>query len=51
MTKYQLIYNGHENAVLCKTKAEAEKFKQKAAEQCPEMRVEIKAIEGRDNEN
>ena len=45
MIKYQLIYNGNECFPLLKTKREAEKFKQKANEQFPEIIVEIKAIE------
>jgi hypothetical protein len=45
MIKYQLIYNGHECFPLVNTREEAESFKQKSAEQSPEMHVEIKAIE------
>lgn len=45
MLKYQLVYNGNECYPLLNTKEEAERFKQKAAEQWPEIRVEIKAIE------
>jgi hypothetical protein len=42
--KYQLIYNGNEAYPLCDTKEEAEHFKKKAADQSPEIKVEIKEI-------
>ena len=45
MTKYQLIYNGCANSVLCHTREQAESFKKKATEQMPQIHVEIKAIE------
>tara|TARA_R110001592_G_scaffold332842_3_gene616438 strand:+ start:1668 stop:1814 length:147 start_codon:yes stop_codon:yes gene_type:complete len=45
MTKYQLIYNGNECYPLVNTREEAENFKQKAAEQWPEINVVIKEIE------
>lgn len=45
MIKYQLIYNGCANFVLCHTREEAESYKQKAKEQMPQVQVEIKAIE------
>lgn len=45
MTKYQLIYNGNESYPLCFTLEEAEKYKKKAAEQCPNISVEIKQVE------
>ena len=44
MTKYQLIYNGHPCFPLCDTKEEAERFKQKSAEQYPYLNVAIKEI-------
>tara|TARA_R110001599_G_scaffold66234_2_gene187158 strand:+ start:560 stop:829 length:270 start_codon:yes stop_codon:yes gene_type:complete len=50
MTKYQLIYNGHQSALLLDTLKEAEGFKQKAADAWPEITVEIKQVEEQDNE-
>ena len=51
MTKYQLIYNGHQAALLLDTLKEAEDFKQKSATQWPEITVEIKQVEENDNAN
>jgi len=45
MTKYQLICNGNECYPLVNTREEAESFKQKSAEQMPQVHVEIKEIE------
>lgn len=45
MTKYQLIYNGHEQYPLCGTLEEAEMYKKIAAEKWPEISVEIKQVE------
>jgi hypothetical protein len=45
MTKYQLIYNGNESYTFCSTLEEAEKYKKNAAEQWPNITVEIKQIE------
>tara|TARA_R110000744_G_scaffold12564_1_gene37286 strand:- start:1000 stop:1185 length:186 start_codon:yes stop_codon:yes gene_type:complete len=42
--KYQLIYNGNPAHPLCDTREEAEHFKQKAADQWPEIKVEILAV-------
>ena len=44
MTKFQLVYNGNECFPLCNTREEADRFKQKAADQWPEMKVVIKEI-------
>ena len=44
MTKYQLIYNDSLAPFLCDTRKEAESFKQKAADEWPEMNVVIKEI-------
>tara|TARA_R110000796_G_C14291227_1_gene403988 strand:+ start:298 stop:480 length:183 start_codon:yes stop_codon:yes gene_type:complete len=44
MTKYQLIYNDSLAPFLCDTRKEAESFKQKAADEWPEMKVVIKEI-------
>jgi hypothetical protein len=44
MTKFQLVYNGNECFPLCNTREEANRFKQKAADQWPEMKVVIKEI-------
>ena len=44
MTKFQLVYNGNKCLPLCNTREEADRFKQKAADQWPEMKVVIKEI-------
>jgi hypothetical protein len=44
--QYQLIYNGHPAYPLLDTVEEAERFKQKAAEQYPAIKVEILPIKG-----
>jgi hypothetical protein len=44
MTKYQLIYNDNPAYPLLNTREEANRFKQKAADQWPEMKVVIKEI-------
>jgi hypothetical protein len=48
MTKYQLIYNGNKCYPLCDTIEQAESYKQKSAEQWPEIKVEIKQIGGQE---
>ena len=45
MTKYQLIYNGHEQYPLYTTLEVAEMYKKIAAEKWPEISVEIKQVE------
>jgi hypothetical protein len=50
MTKYQLIYNGNKCYPLCDTIEQAESYKQKSAEQWPEIKVEIKKQEEQDQE-
>jgi hypothetical protein len=44
MIKYQLIYNGNESYPLYFTLEEAEKHKKNAAEQWPNITVEIRQI-------
>tara|TARA_R110001632_G_scaffold65904_2_gene155866 strand:+ start:160 stop:312 length:153 start_codon:yes stop_codon:yes gene_type:complete len=44
MSKYQLIYNGHECFPLVNTREEAESFKEKSEKQSPDIIVEIKEI-------
>jgi len=51
MLKYQLVYNGNGCYPLLDTKEEAERFKQKTAEQWPDIKVEIKAIESQGAES
>ena len=45
MTKYQLIYNDNPAYPLLNTREEADRFKQKAADQWPEMKVVIHSQE------
>mgnify|MGYP003680940111 FL=1 len=42
--RYQLVYNGHPDAVLLDTLKEAEGFKQRASNVWPEMVVEIVTV-------
>jgi hypothetical protein len=44
MIKYQLVYNGNESYTFCNTLEEAEKYKKNAAEQWPNITVEIRQI-------
>lgn len=44
MEKYQLTYNGNACYPLCNTIEEAEEYKQRAAAQWPEIKVEIKQV-------